>query len=462
MNDNRGGHANPQTSEGLVRELRRSWKTLNEKKCSGTVAFVDLSGSSQFKTEFPAPDIWFERLYNFIEVVTAEANRILAKPYVKYLGDGVLAFQREERVKPEKFIEFTETLASRFAALNERRYSAKAWNMEFKCALDFGPDIMEFRSGDPQGTVIDRAFRIGGYLSPNMVGCSLSYYNRINLGAKRKFVFAGRGYLKGISERWQPIYSLNTIKGFSTQLQPEQLRKMALLDMWEMGKPDKPIWVVCGSIPPEEARDIDTYTIQHGDSHAWVEIVNTLSKLYPERDVRIVTSQDYLKQNGPAMDDDIVCVSGPEYNVVTSRLIEKMHLPLDFIDDTTKKLEPADTIMTFSHDGKDLRFSTERNASGRIVRDAAFFAKVKDAFVPGRYAYMMMGNETQGTYAATSLFGSSSPFLLSNHEFIKDKLPKRGVDPEKFGVVAQTPVIEQYIEPIELEHCKDLIVFGLP
>jgi hypothetical protein len=236
---------------------------------------------------------------------------------------------------------------------------------------------------------------------------------------------------------------------------------MALLDVWEMGKPDKPIWVVCGAIPAEEARDIDTYTMQHGDSYALIEIVNTLSKLYSDREVKVVTSQDYLKQNGPALDDDIVCVSGPEYNEITRRLIAKMRLPIDFVDDTSKR-EFEDTILTFSHEGKKSRFNTERNMAGRIVRDAALFAKIKDAFVPGRYLYMMMGNETQGTYAATSLFGISTPFLLANHEFLTSGIPKKGIDPERFGVVAQTPVIEQYIEPIELEHCEGLVVFSLP
>ena len=451
-----------QSTEDLLRELRRNWTILNERKCSGTVAFVDLSNSSQFKMLFPSPDIWFERLYSFMEIVKSVARKVLDKPFIKFLGDGVLIFQREDEVNPKKYVEFTEELAKRVASVNEKRYSPKPWTIEFKCSLDYGSDIYVLENGDPQGTAIDRAYRIADYLMPNMIGASKEFYNHVGGRNRGIFTLAGKAYLKGVSEQWQEIYALNTIKGFVQELNQEQKKRETLIDIWEMGKADKPIWVVSGAIRDETGEDEDTYTLQHGDSNALIEIIHTLSKIYPDREVKIVNSQEYLKQNGPAFDNDIVCVSGPAYNLVTERIVEKLRSHIHFESDKTHLPKYDDSILVYSEKGRRFPYSTERDKNGRITSDVAFFAKIKDAFANGRYLYLMMGNETQGTYAGTNLFGISSPYLLSNYEYIKTKLPSGTAGRTGFGILAKSVVIEDYVEPIHLDSSKGSKLFVIP
>jgi hypothetical protein len=421
-----------------------------------------LAGSSQFKVSFPSPDIWFERLYTFLEIVRSESKKILGNPFTKVLGDGVLLFMQEEKTDPKKFIEFAERLSKRIKSVNEKRYAAKAWEIEFKCALDYGSNIYVLHDGDPQGTVIDRAYRISTYLMPNMIGVSNQLRTRLGQSLSGCFVLAGRAYLKGVSEEWQEIFALKTIEGFSCQLSDEQRRKEALKDIWEMGEPDQPIWVVCGAIRDERGRDRSTYTLQHGDSNALIELINTFSKLYPDRRIRIVNSQEYLKQNGPTLDDDIVCVSGPEYNLVSERIIEKLSLPIRFDSDRAKR-KHDDSILTYTdRNGRRFRLNTERDKSGRIVRDAMFFGKFKDAVVEGRFIYMIMGNETQGTLAGATLFGISSPYLLENYEYMKISTLKKVANLTGFGILAKATAIEDYVEPIQLSNSHEAKFFPVP
>jgi hypothetical protein len=391
--------------------------------------------------------------------VRSESKKVLERPFTKVLGDGVLLFRREDETHPKKFIEFAEKLSKRIKSLNEKRYAAQGWAIEFKCALDYGSDIYVLRDGDPQGTVIDRAYRISTYLTPNMIGASSQFCKRVN--SSKFFILAGRAYLKGISEEWQEIYALNTVSGFSCQLSDEQRRKEALKDVWEMGKPDRPIWVVTGAIRGERGQDPSTYTLQHGDSYALIELIITLSKLYPDRKIRIVDSQEYLKQNGPTFDNDIVCVSGPEYNRVSERIIKQLNLPVRFDTDRAKG-KHDDSILSYKDSsGHHYRLNTERDKSGRVIRDATFFGKFKDSLSEGRFLYMIMGNETQGTYAGTTIFGISSPYLFDNYDYVKVNVLKQTANLKGFGILAKATAIEDYVEPIRLSSCREAKFFPI-
>ena len=389
----------------------------------------------------------------------SESKKVLGKPFTKVLGDGVLLFRREDETGPKRFVEFAERLSKRIKSLNEKRYSAQGWAIEFKCALDYGSDIYVLHNGDPQGTVIDRAYRISTYLTPNMIGVSSQFRKRVGSSFSKFFILAGRAYLKGISEEWQEIYALNTVAGFSCLLSDEQRRKEALKDVWEMGKPDRPIWVVTGAIRGERGQDPSTYTLQHGDSYALIELINTLSKLYPDREIRIVDSQEYLKRNGPTFDNDIVCVSGPEYNRVSERIIKQLNLPVWFDEDRAKRKHDDSVLFYKDSSGHRYRLDTERDKSGRVIRDATFFGKFKDSLSEGRFLYMIMGNETQGTYAGTTIFGISSPYLFDNFDYVKVNLLKQTANLKGFGILAKATAIEDYVEPILLSSCREARFF---
>jgi hypothetical protein len=399
-----------------------------------------------------------------LEIVRSASSEIIEKPFIKFLGDGALIFATETQANPMKFISLAETVAKRVEIINRERYSSKPFAIEFKCALDYGSDIYLFRTGDPQGTVIDRAFRICSYLTPNTIAASAEYCERIaNTEVGKRFSLAGRAYLKGISERWQDIYALNDLKGFAIRLASEQLKKEALTDIFEVGKEDKPIWVVGGAIRDSVGDKASTYSMQHGDNNALIEIVHSLTKAYPNRQIQIVNSEDYLRRNGPVLDNDIVCISGPDFNVVTRRLIKEIPLDISFVRDKSAGRESDDPVVKFIDAERQIHeFRTERDRSRAISSDPAIFVKWRRTDLAGgeqRFVYIMMGSNTQGTYAAASVFGISCPHLLENHAFLKDNLPH--TDIRAFGFIANATVIQDYTEPILLRRADNLKTFYL-
>ncbi|MBU0578234.1 MAG: hypothetical protein ABIJ40_11415 [Bacteroidota bacterium] len=455
-----------QNTEELLITLRKKWDTLSQTKCTGTVAVVDLTDSTRFKALFPSPDIWVERLYSFMEIIRIVGEEILNKPYIKHLGDGVLLFSKADQTNPVKFVEFGETLAKRIELLNlgDSRYASPAFLIKFTLALDYGSDVYLFNDGDPQGIVIDRVFRISNYLMPNMIGVSSSFYEHLkDRGFGEKFTFAGKASLKGISEIWQEIYALNTIENFSAQLSLEQKKKEDLIDVWEMGKNDRPIWVVGGAIHSEEDVDVDAYSVQHGDSNALIEIIHILSKLYPDRVLEIVTSEEYLERNQSSFDNDIVSVSGPYYNLVTRRLINRMGLPINFELDPEKLNEYEDPILTlFESDGNQVEYKTDRDGL-EILSDPSVFIKAKNPFATDyRFIYLVIGNQTQGTYGSALTFGISSPHLFDNYEYLKNKLSEIGQKFSGFGIITKVSMITDYVEPVELRTAEHLKMFTLP
>lgn len=437
----------PESFEGMVSELRRDWKKLSGTKHSGTIAVVDLSSSTQSKVDFPAPDIGFERAYRFLEVTRTAATETLGNVFVKFLGDGILIFADEQKAPPVKFVDFTEALTKRIEKLNEDRYS-RGLTIHFKCALDFGSNIYVLKNGDPLGTVVDRAFRICSYLVPDMVGASKDFCQRVSSRRKDRFVLAGKAYLKGISDDWQEIYALKGLPGFSLQLSKEQKMKEALTDIWQMGDADRPIWIVSGAIP-KMGPDKSILSLHHGDANALIEIVHTLSKTYPDRPFEVVNSEEYLKRNKGSLDNDIVCVSGPSFNTVTGEAMKELRLPLDYEFDETEDIEnEKDPILLFRAKGaRSIKFETQRE-DNEIVSDIAVFVKIKGAFAKGRFFYLLMGNQTSGTHAATQLMGISSPALLPNWEFLKTG--GLDVNQDRFGLVARTKVLHDFAEPIDL------------
>jgi hypothetical protein len=454
-----------ETTEGLLDVLRRDRGALSKCKCTGTVAVVDLTASTRFKKLFSSPDIWVERLYSFLGVVQSAKKEVLENAFIKFLGDGVLLFSKADETESERFVEFAEVLAKKIGQMNhslDSRYSSEAFAIEFTCAIDHGSDIYLLFKGDPQGLVIDRAFRIKDYLVPNMVGVSSSFLDSLRGGRnKRKFALAGKAYLKGVAEDWQDIYALNSIPTFSTQLSLEHKKNEILTDIWEMGRNDKPIWVVSGAIRSALDEAVGSYSVQHGDSDALIEVIHLLSRLYPDRSVEIVTSQQYLQRTKSSFDNDIVSVSGPYYNIVSRELINRLRLPVNFELEPDKLNKWEDPILTFIGPHDDIMSFKTKRRKAKITSDVSVFIKLREPLAKDRFIYLLMGNQTQGTYGAACMFGISSPKLLDNYDYLRDKTAKIG-NARGFGIIARTTVIDDYAEPIELKTSRGTKLFALP
>lgn len=431
----------------LLKTLRQNWTLLSKTRCSGTIAVVDLAFSTRFKVSYPPPEIWFERQYTFLDLAETTAREILGRPFVKFTGDGALIFAKEEAVQPLKFVRFAEVLCKKISDINAEHYSSKELRIQFKCVLDYGSNIYVLPNGDPNGTVVDRAFRIIGHLSPDTIAASSDFYNLARDHAiENKFALAGKAYLRGVSEGWHSIYVLNCIDGFSTELNIEQRNREALADIWEMGPSNRPIWVISGAIHQPLDTASSSYSMQHGDTNALIEIVQTLSRVYPDRSIQVVNSEEYLRRNGPSLGNDLVSIGGPDFNKVSEKVLTKV--PLRFSVKHNGKYDDSTLIVPGD------RFDTGRDENGIITSDPAVFLKMSGAFLEDRFLYVVMGNQTQGTYAAASLFGISSPHLLVNHEFLKE----RGLlkTKKQFAMVAAAEIVQDYVEPICLPKANQL------
>jgi len=439
----------------MIKSLRNQWEEMAKTKCSGTVAFVDLSNSTEFKSRFPTPDIWLERLSSFLEVVSTLANRMLANPFIKLLGDGVLIFSKKESIGPKEFVAFAEELANSIKRLNTDvpRYTTSDIKIQFKCTLDYGSDLYLFKQSDPQGIIIDRVFRIDQYLLPSTIAASSSFYDSLEKNDKKKFILAGRTLLRGISDRWEKIYALTTIKDYCTELSAEQKKREILTEVWKMGNSDKPIWIVTGAIQ-DYKRNI--YAMQQGDSNAIIEIVHTLIKIYPDRLIEIVPSEEYLRRNSGSFDNDIVCISGPSHNLVAERMLQKGILPIKFELDLNKLNRFRDPLLIIIHvDESESIYEVSRRQS-RIIQDWFLFMKTRNPFGEGRYLYMLMGNQTHGTSGAACTFGISSPHISNNFAFLNEILTANNLDFESFGLIGPVSVIDGYAEPPELFNSRNI------
>ena len=125
-----------------------------------------------------------------------------------------------------------------------------------------------------------------------------------------------------------------------------------------------------------------------------------------------------------------------------------------------KKLNKyEDPILTFfDANGSQVRFKTTRK-KGMISSDVSTFVKMKGIFAKDRYLYLIMGNQTQGTFGAARLFGISSPYISSNYDHLRNKVVGMPTKRDEFGIIFRVEVIQEYVEPVELNNAIGLKVF---
>jgi class 3 adenylate cyclase len=161
--------------------------------------FVDLVGSTAYKEQNPAEEVWLARLAAFLTAVTeivSAHGRV-----VKYIGDEVMAvFEASDAV-----------LHAEHAAELIVSFCLRSGDMNFqvKIGLDLGkasfltfPDLGQNGSamiGDPQGTVVDRCARIVGQALPNTILTSQSFVDAS--GSRSRWRLAGTLKPKGFSQK---------------------------------------------------------------------------------------------------------------------------------------------------------------------------------------------------------------------------------------------------------------------
>lgn len=172
----------------------------------GTVMFVDLVGSTEFKAQHPSEEEWLPRLATFL-LATTQIIKETHGRVVKYIGDEVMAFFDGSRavLNAEHATEQILAFCDEF----------KEYEYQVKIALDYGKVNMldfvaderaEIGRSDPQGLRVDRCARIIGKATPNTVLCSKDFKNKSS--SKGRWLKAGNFRGKGISGSIE-VYQLN-------------------------------------------------------------------------------------------------------------------------------------------------------------------------------------------------------------------------------------------------------------
>lgn len=230
--------SSPRTLDQILRSSRAVHEGLAELRETSrcVIMFVDLVGSTAYKEEHPAEEVWLARLAAFLNAVTeiiSTHGRV-----VKYIGDEVMAiFEGDDA---ELHAEHTAERVVSFCLRSEEM------DFRVKIGIDSGrasfltfPDLGQNGSviiGDPQGTVIDRCARIVSRAQPNTVLASSSFVEASQ--NRSRWRLAGTSKVKGFSQRLRifqlrfggsdiPTVSLrDEISAAECQKQLEETRKM--------------------------------------------------------------------------------------------------------------------------------------------------------------------------------------------------------------------------------------------
>lgn len=192
-------------------------------KVSGSVMFVDLVGSTEYKVKYPSEEDWLPRLATFLLSVT-KIVRVHGR-VVKYIGDEVMAF----------FEEPASALHAAHAAEGVLQFCDEFRQLSFrvKIALDYGSvsmlDFAGARGGggrvqigrqDPNGLIVDRCARIMSKALPDTVLCSEAFRSVCN--DTRRWRHAGAFSPKGIPEKIK-VYQLSDDSAPKVKVRDEKM-----------------------------------------------------------------------------------------------------------------------------------------------------------------------------------------------------------------------------------------------
>lgn len=162
------------------------------------VMFVDLVGSTQFKSLNPNEEIWLPRLCAFLEAISGLIRQ--EGKVVKFIGDEVMALFTGSRA-----VQNAEHVAENILLFCD---TYQQYNFRVKIGLDFGKvALLKFGGaaegfsidGDPQGVVVDRCARIISKAGPGDVLCSEYFYGASNV--RSKWRRCGSFQAKGIEKK---------------------------------------------------------------------------------------------------------------------------------------------------------------------------------------------------------------------------------------------------------------------
>ncbi|MBC8489623.1 MAG: hypothetical protein H8D45_26695 [Bacteroidetes bacterium] len=379
--------------------LRKIQETISQSAVTGTLILVDLVNSTEYKTR-NGEDAWLSRLLDFYKTVKRGLDPLVP---VKYLGDGILGFYPDKEVKPNDFIDISKKILKEIEHINSKRRYTPEHEIRVRIVLGYGR-VFLFEGKDPQGTVVDKLFRMEKYVPENCIGMIEEFH----VSTKHENAYLiGRYSLKGLAGGRHRLYILGQPEESSKHGIENAKRRAALNDIWDLGVANVgKICLISGYIPPELGRQT---TIQMGDKDAIINSYHNLAKVGRSGDIEILTSRDVRQHH---LRENVVCIGGPYWNKITLRFMQEIKSPyvFDFSDPDDDR---TPMICCLSDKIYEAIWSKTR-----LCRDYGFFARFCNPFNSDRHVILACGIETQAVAGIVQAFSEEQVEFLRLHNKI--------------------------------------------
>lgn len=247
--------------EKILAHLETQFDELEGQVREGNMLLVDLAQSTPFKTLHPEPS-WLRRLHAFYETV---ASALEPHKPTKYLGDGIFAFFEDEQIEAVDLLNRARDILQNIQNLNETSRFRGEHAIKVRIIISSGP-VYLFRDDDPQGTAVDKLFRMEKLVPNENIGMTEEFVKKAGLS---QLPLVGRFSLKGLATKGRHALYLDKI---ADQTLPYEANKIAGESesselWWPNSIMDEPVYLVGGYIrPTEEWAD----SVEKGDKDAFV------------------------------------------------------------------------------------------------------------------------------------------------------------------------------------------------
>lgn len=173
--------------------------------------------------------------------------------------------------------------------------------------------------------------------------------------------------------------------------------------IWSGGTSTRQITVVCPELPrsyrPKYAAKTSSEFVnlaRFGDLDALVEVLTLLPKLFPNAEVKYVTSEEVQR---PDKQGNLIVIGGPDFNTVAEELLEEEKFPFEYCTKDGKS--------SFRVAGTNLCLSLNTR-KGRVCQDYGLFARFPNPLNKRNTVVMIGGLQTFGVLGAAQAFGMNA------------------------------------------------------
>lgn len=222
--------------------------------------------------------------------------------------------------------------------------------------------------------------------------------------------------------------------------------------LWGFNENDS-VYIICPEAPePEKKQEPEPeeflYLGKYGDIDSLVVVLISLSRLYPQLNVKICTGEEFDKFPGNPYADNLILIGGPDYNKIT-RVFMK-NTPFEFAE------ENGVTILKDRFRDQPFRSQFIEHDGIEKVIDFGFFLKILNPNNPNKKLIMINGIHTYGVYGAAKCFSQYDEHEMDiSYRNCKEVISEFGDDPT-FAVMLEVKSINKKIGIPEIKR-EDLI-----